>query len=70
MPIRAQQHYTEVERKSSEENLRTTEEYRRTSQAFTGLQDKFQRFQNADLAKRTAVRSIPRLYNPCALCCG
>lgn len=54
-----QQRYAEAERKSADENLRTTEEYRRTAHALTNLQDKFRRFQDADVAKRAAVRVAP-----------
>jgi len=57
----AQQRYAHAERKCAEDNLRTTEDYRRTLQAFAGLQDKFRRFQDADTAKRTAVRPAARL---------
>ncbi|KAK9835134.1 hypothetical protein WJX81_000361 [Elliptochloris bilobata] len=52
------QRYAEAERRSAEENLRTTDEYRRTSSALTDLQDKFRRFQEADVAKRGAVCSL------------
>ena len=58
-PACVQQRYAEAERKSADENLRTTEEYRRTSHALTNLQDKFRRFQDADMAKRAAVRMVP-----------
>ena len=64
-PACVQQRCAEAERKSADENLRTTDEYRRTSHALTNLQDKFRRFQDADVAKRAAVRVV-RLAWLCA----